>query len=528
MRLLSRLLIAIIVCLITIVLPSMSAQAECVPWEIELFPESAAPGTEVTVYGHGFDAGRPIDLYYDEVLVSEGTETDSGGEFYITFVVPEDCTGHYWVLARVGSSLGIVEADRQFAVKPGLTVSPEKGPIGTNVTVNGWGFTQNEQGIELQYYANGGYETIETNIKANARGSWERSFQVPSSTRGEHKIDAQGPESHLYEVEDAIFRVTSEISIDKSSGIVGDTITMSGSEFATYERGIMILFDDQAVVTDIEANSEGKWQASFDVPELPAGEYSITAEGELTTKEDLGELSFEIKPEFILSPDHGHVGTDLTVTGRGFPAYQDVIILYDDNQVATTETDDEGTFEVSFSVPESKHGEHVVRAKLAGGTNNTADLEVNASATFTMESDPPPVPTLISPVDGVRLGFLSEVAPTFEWSEVSDDSGIAYYQLQIATSADFNASSIILTVTDLTETSYTLKETEALPLGSYYWIVQAVDGAENESGWSANHSLRVGFLPLWGFIGIIIAAVIILVIIIRTIVVRRSIYYDGW
>jgi hypothetical protein len=528
MRSLSRLLLVVAFCLIAIAFPSVPAQAECVLWAIELSPESAAPGTEVTVYGHHFDEGRPIDLYYDGVRVSEGRETDNNGEFYITFIVPEDCTGHYWVLARVGSSLGIVEADRLLAVKPGLMVSPEKGPAGTTVTVKGRGFAKNEQDIELMYYLNDSYETIERNISANANGSWERSFQVPASTRGEHKLDAQGAESSLYEVHDAVFRVTAEITIDKSSGIEGDTVTMSGSKFAAYENGIMILLDDQAVVTDIKANSYGEWEESFQVPKMPAGEYSITVEGEQTSKEDVGDLSFEIKPEFILSHDQGHVGMDLTVTGRGFPAYEDIIILYDDSQVATAETDDQGTFEVSFSVPESKHGEHLVRARPTEGTNNTADLEINASATFTMESDPPPIPEQISPADRSRLGFFSEVAPTFEWAEVSDESGVAYYSLQIATSADFTTSSLLVSVTGLTETSYTLQETEALPLGTYYWIVQAVDDAENESGWSANHSFRVGLLPKWGFIAVIVGAVILLIALIRALLKRRTIFYDGW
>jgi len=524
MKLLPRLVIVLVVCLIAIALPTVPAQAECVLWGIDLSPESAPPGTEVTVYGHDFDAGRPIDLYYDGVLVSEGTETDNKGEFAITFIIPESCTGHYWVLARVGSNLGIVEADRLLAVKPGLTVSPEKGPAGTTVTVKGRGFTKNEESIELLYYTNDSYETIERNISANANGSWERSFQIPASTRGEHKLDAKGAESSLYHVKDAVFRITAEISIDKSSGIAGDTITMSGSKFAAYEKGITILFEDQAIVIDIKANSEGEWEESFQVPKMPAGEYSITAEGEQTSKEDSGDLSFEIKPEFILSHDEGHVGMELTVTGRGFPAYEDVIILYDDSQVAIAESNDQGSFEASFSVPESKHGEHVVRA--TESTNNTADLDI--SATFTMESNPPPIPEQISPADRGRLGFISEVAPTFEWSEVSDESGIAYYNLKIATSADFATSSLIVSATDLTGTSYTLQETEALPLGTYYWIVQAVDDAENESDWSANHSFRVGLLPRWGFIAIIAAAVVLLVLLIRALVIRRTIYYDRW
>ena len=529
MRLLSRLLVVTVISLlVAIALPSVPAQAQCVPWYIELSPESAPPGTEVTVYGYGCDAGKPIDLYFDGVLVSEGSETDKNGEFTIPFIVPEKPTGHYWVLARIGSNLGIVEADRLLAVEPGLTVNPGEGPAGTTVTVKGHGFAENEEGIELIYYLNDAYETIDRNISANANGFWEWSFQIPASDRGEHKLDAQGFESKFHEVTDTIFRVTAEISMDKSSGIAGDTVTMTGSKFAVSERGIEILFDGEVVAGDIKADSEGEWQASFDVPQMPAGEYSVTAEGDYTSKEDVGELSFEIQPEFMLSDDQGHVGMDLTVTGRGFPAYEDVIILYDDSQVAIAETDGEGAFEASFSVPESKHGEHQVLAKLSESTNNTADLEINASATFTMESDPPPIPAPVSPADRSRLGFLSEVTPTFEWSEVSDESGVAYYDLQVATSADFAASSIIFSVTGLTGTSYTLQEAEALSIGTYYWMVQAADGAENESDWSANHSFRVGLLPRWGFIAVIAGAVVLFIALIRALLRRRSIFYDGW
>ena len=527
MHLLSRVLIILAVCLIAAALPAVPAQAICVPYDIELIPSSGVPGTEVTVHGYDFAEGRPIDIYYDGILVSEGTETDPSGDFAIIIRIPEGCSGHYHVHADVGYA----EADAYFTVKPGLTVSPQKGPVGTMVTVKGQGFAEKEGGIELMYYLNGSYETIERNIIADARGSWETSFQVPLSTRGEHEIDAEGAESKDYKVEDATFRVTAEISIDKSSGIVGDTITMSGSRFAANEKGIKILFDGQALVTDIKANSEGEWEESFQVPEMPAGTYSVTAEGEYTEKEDIDGVSFEIKSYIVLSADEGHVGTDLTVTGIGFAANEDLVIMYDDNQVTTATTNGKGSFDVTFLVPESKYGEHQVRAKLTEGTNSTADLGTNAIAIFTMESDPPPVPALISPSKGSRLGFMGEVTPTFEWSEVSDDSGVRY-SLHIATSKNVTTNGEfvdpLVSVAGLAETSYTVDETEALPYGTYYWTVQAADGAENESGWTEVYSFRVGLLPLWGLIVIIVAIVVLLVALIRTLIIRRTIYYDRW
>ena len=519
MRLLSRVLIILVVCLISLALPAAPAQAICVPWGIELSPEFGPPGTEVTVYGHDFAEDTLVDIYYDGVLVATD-RTNGNGEFTIIITIPEDCRGPYRVLA----DLVYTTADTYFVVRPGLTVSPEKGPLGTNVTVKGQGFAKNEEAIELMYYFSDSYETIERNIIANARGSWEMSFQIPTSTKGEHKLDAQGAESKLYEVRDATFRVTAEISIDKPSGIVGDTIPMTGSRFAANEKDITILLDSQAVVTDIKANSKGEWEASFEVPEMPAGEYSLTAEGDITRRADVGELVFEIKARMVLSAYEGHVGMDLTVTGIGFAANEDVDILYDDSQVATATTNDQGSFDVSFVVPESKHGERQVTAAIDEGTNSIADLKIAATAYFIMDSQPPPTPEPISPNDGRRVGFVGKVRPTFEWSEVEDDSGVRY-SLQVATGADFVPSSVVASVTGVIGTSYTLEETEALPLGTYYWAVQAVDGAENESGWSAARSFRAGLLPRWGFIAIIAAAVVLLVALIRALLIRRLFYY---
>lgn len=523
MRLLSRLLVAFIVCLIAIALPAVPAQAqECGGPYIELSRNSGVPGTEVIVDGDGFKAGKHVDIRYDGDIVATG-KTNISGDFTILFPVPEGYKGAYQVLAVVGGDIGTVERETYFTVKPGLTVDPEEGPVGTNVTVKGRGFAKNEENIELMYYLNGSYETVERHIIANATGSWETSFPIPPSTRGEHKLDAEGAVSRLYEVEDATFEVTPEISIDKSWGSVGESITMMGSRFAANEKGIQILFDGQAVVTDIKADTHGDWEKSFEVPEMPTGTYSVIAEGEWTKKEDIIALSFAIKPGIVLSANEGHVGMDLTVTGRGFAANEDVVIMYNDSQVATATTNDKGSFEASFVVPESQYGERQVIARDAAGNN--------ATAIFTMESNPPDTPEPTSPSNRSRLGFIGKVMPTFEWSAVSDESGV-HYSLQIATSANVTAAGEladpIVSVTGLVETSYTLEETEALPYGTYYWIVQAVDGAENESGWTAVHSFRAGLLPLWAFIVIIVAIVVLLVALIRTLVIRRAIYYDRW
>jgi hypothetical protein len=514
MRWLSQLLVVSIICLIAAAIPAAPAQAVCLPYSIEVSPKWGMPGTNTTVYGYGFAADKLVDIYYDGDLVTTG-RTDSAGDFTLNLTVPEDCQGYY----RVLTDAGYAEIDTYFHVRPGLTISPETGPAGTNVTVQGKGFVGNEADIELMYYlSNDHYESIERHLVANVLGSWQTTFQIPPSTGGRHKIDAQGTESQSYDVVDATFRVTAQMSMDKSSGIAGDTVTMSGSRYAVSEKGIKVFFDGRELVTGIRANSNGDWQATFQVPEMPAGNYVVTAEGEQTKKEDAGQLGFHIGGYMAISPSEGHVGTDVTVTGNGFAVSQAVSVMYDGNQVITAETDDGGNFEASFTVPGSHHGEHSVTAGDTAGNEGTA--------IFVMESNHPDMPIPVSPANRGRLGFMGDVAPTFEWCEVSDDSGVRY-SLQIATTDDFAAPSIVASVPGLTGTSYTLNET--LPNGAYYWKVEAVDGAENESGWTTARSFRVGLLPRWGFIlAIAVVGVVLLILLIRALVRRRSIYVDRW
>ena len=517
MRLSFRVAIVLILCFVAMALPAAPVQANGA--DIKLSPDEGVPGEEITVYGYNFTAEARVYVYYyrdtDRQRIGY-VETDDDGDFRLTFEVPESYTGSHEVYAEDEDD---IEAYDYFDVEPGLTVDPEEGPVGTDVTVEGHGFAEDEEEIELRYYFDGDYTTIAENIEADEDGWWEIGFQIPSSAQGSRTMDAEGDDSNLGEVDDATFEVTPSISLDEDSGSVGETITMTGNGFVANERDITILFDGEAVETEIRADDIGYWQEGFHVPEIPEGTYDVTAEGEWTEEDDITALSFTVGPGLMLSPDEGHVGTDLTVTGHGFAPSKSVLVRYDGSQQATATSNTKGSFEVSFLVPESQHGGRQVTAEVDG--------IVEATTTFTMESDAPDVPEPISPPEESRVGFIGSLRPTFEWSEVSDESGV-YYSLQIAASANVTAAGFVepvLSIEGLVGANYTLNATEALPYGSYYWIVRAVDGAENESDWSAARSLRAGALPLWAFIVIIVAIVAGIGAAVYFFVIRKRIYY---
>ena len=510
MKLLARLTIILALCLITFGLFSTPVQAVCRYPDIRLSANEGFPGDSITIYGKDLDPDAYVDIYYyldssNRVHLKEFFP-NSTRDFSVTVTVPESPAGARTVRA-IGRVDGVpVQLDATFRVMPVVLVSPAHGPIGTEVRVSGRGFAANETGIEVRYYPDrfmGLYDTVAAGIRADARGSWDIAFRVPVSARGEHYIGARGSVHVLVQgVRPAVFRIGPGITIGATSGAVGQTIAVIGTGFEANERNIRIVIDGKAVSTtpsNITADATGRWNAAFTVPEMPAGDYDVTARGDTTQQRDVDAVSFEIRPALALSPDEGHVDISVTATGLGFPVAKRVAILYGGDEVADAIVDYEGSFEAVFEVPESRFGPQDVVAAIKEEPNSVSNLKPVATAVFIMESNHPAAPLPESPGDGRSIGFFRRATPTFEWEEVFDLSGV-YYSIRVATSPDFEPESILVSKTGLTGTSYTAEE--PLTNGTYYWTVRAVDGAQNESGWTDAQRLRVGRLPMWGFIAI--------------------------
>ncbi len=95
----------------------------------------------------------------------------------------------------------------------------------------------------------------------------------------------------------------------------------------------------------------------------------------------------------------------------------------------------------------------------------------------------PPAPNLVSPTSGATTDVST---PTFDWSDVTDLSGVTYTFKITGLKALGH-----LTKTGLTSSTYTLTSDEALAAGTYPWQVRAIDNAGNKGNWSENWSLTV-------------------------------------
>jgi hypothetical protein len=127
-----------------------------------------------------------------------------------------------------------------------------------------------------------------------------------------------------------------------------------------------------------------------------------------------------------------------------------------------------------YTTPALSAGIYYWHVKTVDGAGNASAWTTGRS--FTIDTTPPGVPLLQSPVNGAAT---SDNTPSLDWSDVTDASGVSY-SLQVASDSGFN--SLVVDAGGLSSSAYT---TAALADGTYYWRVRGVDGAGNSSAWTS-------------------------------------------
>jgi hypothetical protein len=474
---------------------------------VDVSPNSVFTGDSVTVEGKGFaDAESSIKVTYDDTDMETGITASNKGSWDATFSVPSSAKGSHTVDASGSTTKATDVPDVTLTVNPKISLSPASGGVSTSVTVSGTGFGKDEGGIRVTYDGT----DAKTGVSADSKGSWKVTLLVPSSIKGVHTVSASGASTDADEVPEVTFFVSSAMKIKPESGYVGDSITVDGCGFGSSESGITVTLDGNVVKSDITANSEGCWTTSLAIPASIGGTHSVDAYSASTAANDVADAKLTVLSKMVIEPAEGYVGCDIVVNGTGFGANKELTIKYDNVAVVSKlVTDANGNFQASLKAPKSTGGGHNVIASDAGGSS--------ASGIFAMEITPPSLPQIVSPKDGSRVGLFDRAAPTFEWTDVSDPSGV-YYSLQVSAQSDF--ATTVLSKEDLVESKYTLTDDEALLRGKYYWRIKAIDGAGNDSGWTTSISFNVGLMPLWAFI---LIAVVAIAFIIRLVFFLRNV-----
>jgi len=336
------------------------------------------------------------------------------------------------------------------------TLSPTKGEVGEKIDVDGSGFTagktvyiyfsSQEADVGDDIDEVDAYEKVKTAypgpaIPPEEAGKFDTSFYVPDElTDGDDDELVYGGDYYVYTTyydSDSIRTVNDftviGIELDTDEGPVGTEVEIEGIAFD--KNKVIKLFYDGATLAiasgDEDTDNHGDFTCTIIIPESTAGVHTITAEfgGEK------GEAKFIVEPAITISLTSGIVGDEVTVNGTGFGDEVDITITFDGDEVAITgddETDEDGSFEATFNVPDVGPGTYDVEVE--------DDAYSSAEAEFTITTD-----LTISPP-------TSQASPGYVGMDViiSGTGFIANHQITIT----YASTPVVFTTTSLADGSF--------------------------------------------------------------------------
>ncbi|MCH7620973.1 MAG: hypothetical protein IH870_03655, partial [Chloroflexi bacterium] len=376
------------------------------------------PGSRVELKGDGFlpnQGGIPIS--FGGSLV-DSASADSSGSWLVEIIIPHAAAGSYPIsVPGSTSALRVL-----FSVTAGLSLSTPVGAPGGTVTVVGSGFAGDEKDITLYL----GNETVGTGIIANADGTWDIRFKIPSLPSGTYIVSAAGSITSSANIREQALVLGPLLTLNASSGTPGMTIEVRGAGFVANAEEIYFTYDGVVVAQGIGTDALGSFARSFVIPPSTSGNHliAVTSSSRREDGNDTTEIRLLIKPEISLESSKGPPGSSVMISGAGFGANeQGISLTYDGNPVVSgISADSLGSFQSSFLVPLSGAGPHSIQANspLSGAADTSGQ------------------------------GFT--VSPSLELSEITGNIGL---QIRIIGEGFEPGSTVILTYDDLTKATVT-------------------------------------------------------------------------
>jgi hypothetical protein len=557
-----------VLAILLLAVPAGSASATVV---ISATPNPAKIGQTVTITGSGYSTSTEDDQYYCNIcltnqtpsvgavigtgittykLVIEGEFLTATGAFDgpYTFVMPTTLDGGTSsVTVTTGMTLYLCATQRNAATNVAtppviitayttLTVAagaaldaltPNTGNAGTSVQISGGSFPVS---TALVFQIDGTAITPSSGDSATrASGIFISTIVIPAGTAaGAHTITVTAGSDSA----SATFTVTAPAalnSVTPLTGPPGTAVTIIGSNFPV-STAIVFKFDTDTItpITGAATSSGGTIASVITIPASAANgahtitvtagistatqQFAVTGATTTTATTATTATSTTATTATTATPAAGvikvfqtqiTVGSPMGVSGSGFTAGSTVTLKSGSTQIATAAVASDTTFQAIFNIPALTHGSQTITA---------SDGVHIGTATFNISSAAPTQPQPLTPLNGATV----KSPATFTWNPAAGVNAPITYRLQIASDKSFPASSILIDHGNITSTTtpvtFTLSEAESAKLISsalpYYWHVETVDGAQNESGWAgygaiyvkggASSSSLSGF-PTWGY-----------------------------
>lgn len=389
---------------------------------INLYPDTCEIGKSFTVNGENFTPSDNIfssgvDIYFTSLKAEEGDEIDKEidiyqkvraeigvneyGQFGAGVAVPyklsdgveeEDVhEGTYYVCVTYADQDRIKGVAKIKLISVGIMLYPNQGEIGEYFTIKGENFTPSYVGIyftsqKAQEDDEIGeeitiYKRLKSTVEVDDTGDFWVRVKVPLVlSRGEE--DVHGGNYYVcvtyadsYRIKEfAQFRVIAGmIILDTNIGMVGANVEITGSDFYDNEE-ISIEYDGVHVDIasgDNETDIRGYFTSNIIIPESTAGGHTITVTDATGAR---AEAEFTLEGGITATPTEVAAGHAITVSGTGFGEKVSVTIRFAGDEVATTTTDDVGSFQATFTLPIKPASIYFIEAEDEG--KNTANTTV--------------------------------------------------------------------------------------------------------------------------------------------------------
>ncbi|MFC1902472.1 IPT/TIG domain-containing protein, partial [Chloroflexota bacterium] len=250
----------------------------------------------------------------------------------------------------------------------GVTLYPTSGPAGTTITISGTGFTDGET-----YTVTFAWQTVYAQVIGSGTitsgAITAVNYTIPALPAGTYTIRVLASGGLALT---GTFTVVPKTTLDKTSGLVGDEITLDGTSF-TANSNIIIYFVNEEVGT-ADANASGSFSnAVFTVPESYNGSHTVKAQDNYG---NYATGNFSTKQSVAVTPTTGSSGDQATLEGKGFRARNSITVTFNNVAVATippsVTTDDYGSFSATFTVPIIVTGSYPATAKDQGNNQASA------------------------------------------------------------------------------------------------------------------------------------------------------------
>jgi hypothetical protein len=271
---------------------------------ITISPRIARTYARVTVIGNGFAASeKDIRITWDGVVLPASATADNFGTWSIYFDVPETKKGEHYIGAFSSSTDASEIGEYTFIVALFAKIEPTSGPVGTEITIDGFGFRTSEDGITITW----DNKIIVCNLIAGTDGILNTTLEIPPSTRGYHTIGIYGSDfTPKGVIPDTDFDVVPHIELQPSSGNKGTKVTANGTGFANGET-ITLSFEGTTLDAKAVADNVGSFSTAFEVPQSRVKDNKVKATGSAGSSAEAIFVAEKIAPSAprLLSPLQG-------------------------------------------------------------------------------------------------------------------------------------------------------------------------------------------------------------------------------